>query len=363
MFTPEESGDLRVKFATNSDPASDIVSGDEDGRLIGTISLISSDGSGLIRMDDPSFESEVQFRQSAISRRPPVVSVGDKVAATVIKSANGVYRATNVEVVLSIVLVENQPIDEVETPERDIEELRGEVFSLVAAELANSEVGLGLPWIANLIRERVGEKVFATGWAGAGSLKQLIIELDLGEVMTGPGLPGWLYDPERHDAPQPRDMAGSYAELDDVVELVASCTGAPRLSQRQLQIFFEQLAEEIRQNGYEMGATGRAVRDRCEALGEPIGRHAISFILRGLRLAGVDLRVGRDHVSAQWLSSQYRDHVVAWCRKNGEALTPRQIADVDAWIMGPEAMNSPPAKERTLLGQDVNYESASDQGR
>lgn len=361
MFTPEENGDLRVKFSTDVNPALDIISANQNGQLVGTISLISSDGNGLIRLDDPSFDSEVQFEQSAIIRRPAVVSVGDKVVATIIKSS-GIYRATNVEIVFPAELVESHPsTDEAETPEHDLEELRDEVFSLVAAELASSEVPLGLPWVANLIREQVGEKVFATGWAGAGGLKQLLIELELGQVITGPGVPGWLYDPERHEIPQTGAMPGSYAEVDDVIEVVASCTGAPRLSQRQLRVLFEQLAEEIRENEYELGATSRAVRDRCEALGEPIGRNAINFILKGLRLAGVDLSVGREHVSAEWLRRQYRDHVVAWCRKNGESLTSRQIADVDAWIVGPQTINAPAATERTLFGQEVAYDSVGDQ--
>src|SRR5450756_2545344 len=69
---------------------------------------------------------------------------------------------------------------------------------------------------------------------------------------------GWVLDPARHtavDLPEALQPEGVPAQ-------VCRVTGAPNLNGDQYAVLFEELANELAENGFNLTATPRGVRDR-----------------------------------------------------------------------------------------------------
>jgi hypothetical protein len=175
--------------------------------------------------------------------------------------------------------------------------------------------------------QRAVPGIAAAGWGAAGGfsafVRERLPELELVRNDSG----GWLIDPKRHSV---GDIVAETAP-DDVVARVCRVTRAPRLSGAQYAVLFEELSKAAPAQPL-LGRIGADVRERAAAVGTPVGRGAVNFVVQGLVYAGADPRQGQR--SGRELARAWRENVGTLCRQAGMELTPEDEIALDAWILG-----------------------------
>ena len=117
--------------------------------------------------------------------------------------------------------------------------------------------------------------------------------------------------------------------LPDLIERIHQATGTPDLSPRQYQVLFDAIADELRQNPYNLTRTSKAVRDRCIEEGESISRSDVAFVLKGIIYRGH--RFSRKDTPSG-LARVFRSSVVTRCEDAELELSPHDNELIDSWI-------------------------------
>lgn len=186
-------------------------------------------------------------------------------------------------------------------------------------------------------------------WLGRGSFKQFLAELDLGELALSPVIPGYVYDPTRHEAPtgdtgtreegfenHPTDLAAFARKIHDL-------TDTPYLSPEHYNALFAAIAAEINESGYNMTAVSKAVRDRCKAQDVPVARQHVNFVLRGIAFTGH--RFGADAEASFVLSEKLYINTLNLCENAQLTLSEDDTVLLRQWLCHgvPEAESEPRA--------------------
>ena len=172
---------------------------------------------------------------------------------------------------------------------------------------------------------RAVPQIASGGWGQAGDgfagfVRDRLPELKFRRNSSG----GWLLDPARHAlVPDAGDI-----EPDDVVARVCRVTHAPQLTSLQYTALFEHLAAAAREH-QTLNRLGADVRERATAVGEPVSRRAVNFVIQGLVYAGVDLRAAE--LSPRGLAEAWRRNLGTLCEQAG-----LELADADEahWTTG-----------------------------
>ncbi|RME83549.1 MAG: NYN domain-containing protein [Caldilineae bacterium] len=215
------------------------------------------------------------------------------------------------------------------------ERLRGQILSLVRKMVAEADEPILMAKAAHEVTNKLGERVLASRWAGAGTFKNLLLSeegLEF-EIATTPS-PGYLYDPERHELPAAEHAADEEEvapELATFAERVSQITGTPNLTPRQYALLFTAIAEDLKEAPYNLTNTSKSVRDRCIEQGETISRANVSFVLKGMTYAKHRFSK-RD--TPRSLARVYRNSVLARCQDAELELTSEEKKLLDAWLMG-----------------------------
>lgn len=208
--------------------------------------------------------------------------------------------------------------------------LRAAIAKVVRDVVAVADRPVNLATAAHQVRAALGAGR-VDGWAGTGSFKKVLATTDLAGLALSSAHPGWVYDPARHDAPEPTPAAS--AGPDGLTELrtrIARVTDIPALTTANYQILFTELAAELAENRYHHPTTGRAVHDRVTARGATIGRPTVIFVLSSLTSAGHPPRPGD---TAATLAAAYTDNVLSMCQNARMELSDDEIALVRAWLL------------------------------
>jgi hypothetical protein len=216
------------------------------------------------------------------------------------------------------------------------EKILARVSELVAA--SPSPVSMAAA-AADVIRN-VGQEVLTTQWAGAGSFKELLRSAESGgfEVATSSDVPGYLYDPARHFLPAtalpdaPAEWAGHPEELSAHARRVSRVTGAPLLRPEEYAVVCKALEDEVREEGYFLASTSRAVRDRCSLRGHPVSRKDISFILKGITYGGHDFDENPLANTAETFAQVFREQVHRLCKSAQLDLSGEEQGLLQQWI-------------------------------
>jgi hypothetical protein len=210
----------------------------------------------------------------------------------------------------------------------DLPALREAMLAEVRRGVAASSRPVALARAAHWLHERFGERVEETDWAGAGSFKALLLNAgNLGFEVTG-GAPGYIVDPARHELTE--QMARSEPQIDGLVLRISNITGAPALTPHQYRRLFEALSEELARQPYQLTTTSKAVRDRCAALDDPIPRHAINFVLKGVAYRqGFQAGAPTD---PRALAAAFAENVLGLAGAAQLELSGEERAQVLAWI-------------------------------
>ena len=214
------------------------------------------------------------------------------------------------------------------------EALRQQIIQQVRKLVRAADEPILMARAAHEVTNKLGPQVIETRWAGAGTFKNLLQSAENLEIAiaTDPA-PGYLYDPDRHEPPSTEvempPSAGMPAGLPDLIERIHQATGTPDLSPRQYQVLFDAVADELRQNPYNLTRTSKAVRDRCIEEGESISRSDVAFVLKGIiyrghRFSRKDTPVG--------LARVFRSSVITRCEDAELELSPHDNELIDTWI-------------------------------
>ena len=221
--------------------------------------------------------------------------------------------------------------------------LRQQIMDSVRERLAEADAPIDMASVAYSVIKRIGKLVIETRWAGVGSFKNLLTAEDQNDIAVLEVQPGYVYDPNRHDAsvitpteitmPAEDRLAELPTEFASFIQHVNTVTDVPALPPSDYRVMFEMIVDAVEQ-GYEaLSSLSRMVRDLCAEKGCSISRKSINFVLLGLRLRRFDLR-GRqvDEIAREW-----RDNVVSLCENAGLVFTDPERDMLGKWFQGDAA--------------------------
>lgn len=186
-----------------------------------------------------------------------------------------------------------------------------------------------------VIREYGGDLV-AGHWFGHGSFGAFLAASAHPGFDVAPVSPGCLWDPTRHRLPDGKVSGdrwrGASPALVDLVRRVHALTDAPRLTSSEYRALFAAVAAELGQRGYELSATSKAVRDRCVESGFAVSRGAVSFVLKGLCMAGCAFSADPAPAAPDDLAEHFQRNVRSMLEQARAELTPEEAAILTAWL-------------------------------
>lgn len=240
--------------------------------------------------------------------------------------------------------------------EPDWEAVRDQVVGLVARMVAESAEPVVMGKAAQTAIQEVGPRLTETRWLGKGTFKNLLLsarELPF-RVVASP-LPGYVFDPARHQAPSDRASVDGLAELGaemaSLVRRISQLTDAPKLLPRQYRMMWEVIAKELGRAPYSLMGTGKAVRDQCVERGEPIARQAITWVLRGLGYVGYHFEAPAHR--PEDLAAAYRGNLLTILRQAQVTLTDDELRMLDEWLLASPADAAPPTDAAKTSGAPV----------
>lgn len=245
-------------------------------------------------------------------------------------------------------------------PEASWDAIRGRVVELVARMVAESPEPVVMGRAAHAAIQEAGPMITETRWLGNGTFKNLLLSVpDLPFRVVAYPLPGFLFDPARHQTPAERAAVDGLAELGDemasLIRRIHQLTDAPKLTPRQYHVLFRVIAKELGRAPYSLMSTGKAVRDQCVERGEPIARQSVTQVLRGLSYAGY--RFGDGEHRAGELAYVYRGNVLNLLRQAQVTLGDDELRMLDEWLVdepqAPSTSNAQAAEARPVSADDA----------
>jgi NYN domain len=350
----------------------------------------------IILSGDADF-TPVLHRLRAHARRT-VIYANDHTAAPYTAISDGEVRESDL---IALILNGEVPADDdadalsgPPTPAGKIEAARRAIVAEIVADVRASPAPMLLEALADRTVRMLGhEKTIATGWAGAGSFRELLrqglppdlsmteeppyLVLDLkrhGQAVTaakareparelaaapaqaGPrfaapapaseaaALPATGAAPspqQRQASPQaaaPAAAPAAGAVQQSITRIQEACQ-APALAPHEYRLLFELMADEINENDLIGAQTLANITQRAQERGLEVRRDDVRFILEVVSESDPWFEQG---ASANLFAGRFRNFVVARCRGQGLNLSADELDLVDAWFAGG---NTPPAPQ------------------
>jgi NYN domain-containing protein len=266
-----------------------------------------------------------------------------------------------------------------------IEEARREILAEVIAGVRTSASPVPLEALADRALRALGhERTIATGWAGAGSFRELLRRGLPDEIKLTGDPPYLAFDPKRHQqeerpsrkaaeagralaepgpaplrpAPQqpesheakgtsasPRDDATKPAEaasaaperldppnpIQQSIARIQEACQAPPLAPQEYRVLFEIMANEINEHDLLGVETLSKIAQRTQERGIDLSRDDVRFVLEVVSEVDPWFEQG---ASADLFASRFRTFVVARCRGQGLNLSAEELHLIDAWFLG-----------------------------
>jgi hypothetical protein len=361
----------------------------------------------IILSGDADF-TPVLHRLRAHARRT-VIYANDHTAAPYTAISDGEVRESDL---IALILNGEVPADEdaegtgPATPAAKIDAARRAIVSEIVADVRASPAPMLLEALADRTVRMLGhEKTIATGWAGAGSFRELLRQSLPADLTLTDEPPYLVVDLKRHGqsvaAPKAREpgrdlapappAAARFAASAPTTEgsalvatgAAASPTGAPRqgtlqavappagaaapgpsasmqqsiariqdacqapaLAPHEYRLLFELMAEEINENDLIGAQTLANITHRAHERGLEVRRDDVRFILEVVSESDPWFEQG---ASANLFAGRFRNFVVARCRGQGLNLSADELDLVDAWFAGgnmpqPQPQTTQPAR-------------------
>ncbi len=210
--------------------------------------------------------------------------------------------------------------------------------------VGESQTPVTMAVLAQGVSDRFGEQIAKSNWLGAGTFKNLLMQLDLGDLRLLSTIPGYVYDPSRHEtsaaaltnnnSTEPADgFSAKYPALAPLARKVHKLTDTPYLMPEHYALLFQELARAVNEQGFQLTRTSKTVRDRCVERGAPVARSHVNFVLVGIQYAGH--RFGQDSTEcAETLAKTFEENTINLCRTAQLKLSSEERAQIHDWLTG-----------------------------
>jgi hypothetical protein len=219
------------------------------------------------------------------------------------------------------------------------------------------------------------EKTIATGWAGAGSFRELLRQCLPADVTLTDEPPYLVIDVKRHAnavaSPKPREAAvasanasrlattaagaeptaliataapprqassaptasapAASASTQHSIARIQEACQAPAMAPNEYRLLFELMAEEITENDLIGAQTLANITQRAHERGLEVRRDDVRFILEVVSESDPWFEQG---ASPNLFAGRFRNFVVARCRGQGLNLSADELDLIDAWFAG-----------------------------
>jgi hypothetical protein len=322
--------------------------------------------------------------------RRTVIYANDHTAAPYTAISDGEVRESDL---IALILNGEVPSDdEAEgaplTAGAKIEAARRAIVSEIVAEVRAASAPVLLEALADRTVRLLGhEKTIATGWAGAGSFRELLRQCLPADLTLTDEPPYLVIDTKRHAnavaAPKPREPAreaaaasappsrfAAQAAAPEPAALIATSTPtavpaaaaprqtgsasapaatpasastqqsiariqeacqAPAMAPNEYRLLFELMAEEINENDLIGAQTLANITQRAHERGLEVRRDDVRFILEVVSESDPWFEQG---ASPNLFAGRFRNFVVARCRGQGLNLSADELDLIDAWFAG-----------------------------
>lgn len=190
---------------------------------------------------------------------------------------------------------------------------------------------------SELILDRYGE--LAADWGGKGSFRVFLDVLNLGGLkVSWENGGGHVFDPQARatllETPPvlPTPDWGQQAHLFPIIQQIHAATGMPLISPREMQSLLGALVAEVDGQPFALSDTGKRVRDRCREAGLGVSRADVSYVLKGILIAGHEFASGSDNVPA--LSSRFVESMRVICAGEQMVLDDATVDSLREWSSG-----------------------------
>lgn len=210
-----------------------------------------------------------------------------------------------------------------------------EVSSVVQEAVAMSDAPVILGSLAHKVSEKLGKGVRESGWLGSSSFKALLERLELGSLVLSSAIPGYLYDPKRHTPPVGTKPEGrsKMADIPEIARQVTQLTDLPAFTSKAYAEILGEITKEVRENGYHLTRTSKAVRDRCNGKEIPVARSHSNFILKGIGFTGFDFEA-KEKLETTNLGRALLLNTLVLCQRAQLDLTEEDIEALSGWLLG-----------------------------
>jgi hypothetical protein len=357
----------------------------------------------IILSGDADF-TPVLHRLRAHARRT-VIFANDFTAAPYTAISDGEVRESDL---IALILGNELPRDaavgeRLVMPSAKSEDIRREILTEVVACVRAASAPVPLEALAERAVRALGhEKTIGTGWAGAGSFRELLRQQLPGEIRLSNEPPYLAFDPKRHgEALERREsagaalggprtagkpaalepmpltpaalqqalpasslpptrpgpgapgtarptppaavqtapaQAGSSAAIQQSITRIQEACQAPPLAPHEYRLLFEVMAKEISDNDLIGAQTLANITQRAQERGLDVRRDDVRFVLEVVSEADPWFEQG---ASANLFAGRFRNFVVARCRGQGLNLSADELDLIDAWFAGGSLPQSP----------------------
>ena len=203
--------------------------------------------------------------------------------------------------------------------------------------------------LAGGVTQHFGPEIRNSNWLHAETFKGLLNQLDLGDLKLLATIPGYVYDPKRHDPEgtlQNADQPGAaspltapagpfsvkHPNLAPLAWKINQLTDTPYLMPEHYSIVLNEITREINENqNYQWTRTSKTVRDRCVERGIPLARSQVNFILTGLYYSGYQL--GKEiPVDVAKIAAKLIENTITLCRNAQFQLSESDVKLIQTWI-------------------------------
>jgi len=225
------------------------------------------------------------------------------------------------------------------------QELRGRISEFIRNLVADSPSPIVLSALAHGVQKKFADQSIANNYLGAMTFKNLLQQLDLGDLKVSSGAPGYIYNPERHNIPvnghvetpivpaEPQDQfLAEYPDIAVLAKKIHKLTDMPYLTPAHYGLMFHEIAREVSERGYQMTQTSRTVRDQCIERGAPIARSHVNFVLTGLNYVGYDFASEESHTPTK-LGEKMLENTLNLCRAAQFELNEAEAGLVKSWLL------------------------------
>ena len=202
--------------------------------------------------------------------------------------------------------------------------------------VAESSVPVPLPSVAQVLQR---EQEASPDWFGAGTLRDLLEQLDLSPIAFSSIGQGFVYDPERHDRPEESGLRDDFRlrmpALYDFALKVHRLTDVPLLKPEHYSILLGMLVDEVKTHGFSRSETVRQIEDRCEDEGLPINASQIAFVVEAVIRGGLNLSAGSksdSSIDLKKVRTAFVQRVVELCKLSQLVLNPSELELIQEWL-------------------------------